>query len=69
MEEYWVAGKVCWVSPKGYGFVELDDGTNVFVPSHIMKEASEEQDISVKYCTGMLGLIAIDLQPRKPCVS
>lgn len=65
----WVEAKVCWVSPKGYGFVELGDGTNVFVPSHIMREVSEEQDIDVKYCTGMLGLIATDLQPRKICVS
>jgi len=34
-------GKLSWVSPKGYGLVELEGGENAFVPAHILEEHKE----------------------------
>lgn len=38
-------GKLSWVSPKGYGFVTLEEGGGAFVPAHVIQELNEKDSI------------------------
>lgn len=61
-------GKVKWFNPgKGYGFIESDDGTDVFVHySAIMgdgyKSLDEGQKVEYEVVTGKRGLQADNVQ-------
>lgn len=51
------AGKLTWVSPKGYGFVSLEDGGKAYAPAHLVTGLGlqEGQNVKVKVERGNLG--------------
>jgi cold shock CspA family protein len=59
------AGKVMWVSPKGYGFVTLEDGRKAYAPAHVVSSLGlqEGQDVRVKVEQGVLGEAVFHAEP------
>jgi cold shock CspA family protein len=56
-------GRVRWISEKGYGFVELDDGSSAFADARLLKNFDSGDEVLVEVKPGELGMSAIAIGP------
>ena len=62
-------GRVGFVSHKGYGFVDLHDGTRVFAHASLLKGMESGQEVEVEVEDGHLGPTASGIWPKAEDVS
>lgn len=59
-----MSGRVTWVSPKGYGFILLEDGREAYAPASLLAKIQypkDGRDVRVSVCAEQGRLICSDV--------
>ena len=58
-----IPGIVDWISPKGYGFVVLEDKRRAFLPKNLVGKLNLGKRVRVRISDGALGPRVVEMAP------